>query len=387
MFFLSKEIFYSERIAFVLSLIFAFTSYIWPYGSGMLARPLAILFMLLVIYFIIKNKNNERFYFPIFAGVSLWLMGLTHSLFYLLLPGLVIFGFWEFRKNRKSLIVFVISIALFFLVQASLNDYRFGTVFDFGFGNQLENHSTRFLYENWDGIYGFLVSPDHSIFVYFPIALLSPIGFYYLYKKNPSLTILFIFIFIVTYGFIATTETASGNELGKWNSIGAIWGPHRYLLPLIPIITISLGSILTKFDNWKTKITILVLSIPGFIVNFVGTLVFWRLAFNYGIIHEKLYYTLDGSVSQNFLEPLTWEPKYSMIALSLKVLKNNYVDFQFPEHALYTVNSLAGCNYDIYLLCVHGLLALIVTVIPIIFLAYLIMHILNSSSKLDKQMK
>ncbi len=378
-FFLSKEIFNSERIGFVLSLLFGFTSYIWPYTNGMLARPLAILFMMLSIYFLIRNKKNEHFFFPIFAGVSLGLMGLTHANFFLLMPGLVAFGFFELRKNRKYLMLFGISLVLLFLVQAVVNDYRFGSPFDlYGLGEFSRGGNTdaasKWISEfEFDGIYGFLISPDNSLFVYFPIALLLPLGGYCLYKKDRALTLLFIFIFVVTYGYIATTDTAVGGEGGKWNSVNAIWGPHRYLLPLIPIITISIGAIISKFPKLELKIPIIILSVFGFVVNLLGSLVFWRLAFNYGFVNEGL------NRVRGWNEIMTWEPQYSSVALSLKVLENNYVNFK-NEFQYYVNWGLEGCSLDSYIFCQYGNFALGLMIIFISIIVYLTMVVLISPS-------
>ena len=130
--------------------------------------------MMLSIYFLIRNKKKERFFFPIFGGVSLGLMGLTHANFFLLMPGLVDFVFFELRKNRKYLMLFGISLVLLFLVQASVNDYRFGSPFDlYGLGEFSRGGNTdvasKWINEfEFDGVYGFLISPDNSLFVYFP---------------------------------------------------------------------------------------------------------------------------------------------------------------------------------------------------------------------------
>jgi len=371
-FFLGKEIFTSYRIGFVLSLIFGFTTFIWPYNNGMLARPLAIMFMMLAIYFIITSKKKNHFFYPIFAGVSLGLMGFSHVNLYFLFPGIAIFGFFELRKNRKSLIYFGIALVVLLLVQASVNNYRYGSPLDFhGVGDLRTGIDAR--KNAFDGVYGFLISPDHSIFVYFPIALLFPLGFYCLYKKNRPLTLLFIFIFFVTYWFIAATESEPGGGSGKWNSLNSIYGPHRYLLPLIPIITISIGAIIAKFPKLELKIPIIILSAFGFFVNLLGSLVYWRLAFNYGFEHEGL------NRVRGWNEIMTWDPQYSSLALSLKVLENNYVNFK-NEFQYYVNWGLEGCGLDSYIFCQHGNLAIGLMVIFISIIVYLTMVVLISPS-------
>jgi hypothetical protein len=204
--------------------------------------------------------------------------------------------------------------------------------------------------------------------------LLLPLGGYCLYKKDRALTLLFIFIFIVTYGFIATTDTAVGGESGRWNSLNAVWGPHRYLLPLIPIITISIGAIIAKFPKLELKILIIILSVFGFFVNLLGSIVFWRLAFNYGFVHEGLIYV------RGWNEIMTWDPQYSSVALSLKVLENNYLNFKNEVQYFYINWGLEGCSLDSYIFCQHGNLAVGLMVIFIFIIVYIIMVVLISPS-------
>lgn len=385
-FLLGKEIFNSERIGVALSLIFGFTSYIWPYTNGMLARPLAIMFMMIFIYFIIKNKKEERFFYPILAGVSLMLMGISQGGLYFAMPLLLIYGLFELRKNRKALTVFVIAVVLLILVQLYINDYRYGSPFDItGHGSVLEGRGLGTASKEnpliprstFDGIYGFIISPDHSIIVYFPLFLLFPLGCYCMFKKDRPLGLLIIFLFIFVYLSIAATSTSVLGEGGKWNSINAIWGPHRYLLPLIPIITISIGAIISKFQNWKMKMTVFVLSAVGFFVNLLGSLVFWRLAFNYGLVQEGLRQV------DSWNKIMTWDPQYSLVALSMKVLENNYLNFK-GEFVYYVSMGLADCKYDSFLFCEYGVLGIVLIVILIVVIAYLIVLTLNSQPKLAK---
>jgi len=198
-----------------------------------------------------------------------------------------------------------------------------------------------------------------------------------MFKKDRPLGLLIIFLFIFVYLSIAATSTSVLGEGGKWNSINAIWGPHRYLLPLIPIITISIGAIISKFQNWKMKMTVFVLSAVGFFVNLLGSLVFWRLAFNYGLVQEGLRQV------DSWNKIMTWDPQYSLVALSMKVLENNYLNFK-GEFVYYVSMGLADCKYDSFLFCEYGVLGIVLIVILIVVIAYLIVLTLNSQPKLAK---
>ena len=91
MFMLGKEMFKSERIGFVLSLIFGVTSFIWPYISSFFSNPLAILFFMLSMYFILRQKNENRNTYSLLAGITLGLSFLSHLESLLLLPPMLIY--------------------------------------------------------------------------------------------------------------------------------------------------------------------------------------------------------------------------------------------------------------------------------------------------------
>jgi len=76
---------------------------------------------------------------------------------------------------------------------------------------------------------------------------------------------------------------------------------------------------------------------------------------------------------------MTWDPQYSSVALSLKVLENNYVNF-IGEFQYYVNWGLEGCSLDSYIFCKYGNLAIGIMVIFISIIVYLTMIVLISPS-------
>jgi len=361
-FLIGKTLFHSERIGFTVSLIFGLTSFMWPYITSMWARPLAILFLLIIIYLILRSRNSQNNMIPFFVGICIGLSVLTHITFLALAPGLIIFGVWEFRKKKKHLIFLVVGLLIMIGIQLYSNDYRFGDMYDFGFGGT-QNYVGKA--HTFEGLYGFLFSPGLSIFLYFPAAILYIFALYYLYKKNRSITLLFIYLTLATYIPIAISAG------WYWNPN---WGPHRYLLTLTPIIAISIGSIMSEFPISKFwKLSIILSSIGGFFVNLLGNLVWPQYALSYGWGPEGIW--KSGDIPSVF----TWDPYYSPIVQTIKVLSTDWVASLDPNpvRLTYFKIGLNGCSYDIFLFCEYGIVIMIVLGIIIASISYVILKLLK----------
>jgi len=172
-FFLGREIF-SERIGFVLALIFGISSFIWPYITSMYANPLGVLLITLSIYFILHQKDNTRLKFAFLGGLTIGLAVLAHPLFQIQAAGVLVFGVFHFRKNKKLLVFFFIGLLIMVSLQAYLNEFRFGSVTDFGSLSDYEGRADKtfsvvssmgFL-GTLDSFSAFFFSPGYSIFIY-----------------------------------------------------------------------------------------------------------------------------------------------------------------------------------------------------------------------------
>ena len=353
---LGKELFKSERIGFVLSIIFGLTSFIWPHVSSMFPRPLGILFLMLSIYFILHSRKKSGLVLPIFAGISFGMSFISMSFFLLFLLGMIIFGIYQFRKNKKQLAAFVIATIIMVGVQGYANIYRFGAIDDFGFPTlplESRNPLTSPI-KHVEGLYGYLISPSRSIFISFPIALLHPLGLYYLFKKDPSLALLFIYITLIAYIF------AGSNYI--WDKLdGRNFGPHRYLIPMIPLIAVSMGALISKFSNSiKAMLTIIGLSIIGFSVNLIGNLSNVKIGWDYGKVEGIKYWIKH--------ETFAWDPNYSSLSQIYKVITNGYHE------------KITGCNYDLYIYCEFGIISLVLLGIIISIVGVMILKILKSKT-------
>jgi hypothetical protein len=378
----SLEIYDSKKIAFTLSLIFGLCSFVWPDISSLWPQPLQALCIIASAFFIYMSlhyhysficnysrSKNKGIYFAGLGGLFLGLSVFAHPTSAIVIPGFIAYSIFSMKSNRKSQFSFlmVLGIILFFVVV--VNYLRFGSFTEFGYGyyGSLSAHA------GWKGLVGLLVSPGSGLIFYFPIAILLPLALKYMYRQNKGLFFLSAYIIFVNWLWVGTL---SYSEPDAWSGAHA-WGP-RYLIPVLPFITIVFGSLLLHLKKILVlrkkiflKLSIIILCIAGFYVNLLGILVWYMYGYTYGWRTEGLW------KSVNNLDIMTWNPYYSPIVLHTKALISDYVSHIQPEQYRYTswywtTYGLAPCSYDIYVFCKLGIMPTLLLYSVIAILAMLI---------------
>jgi hypothetical protein len=376
-FLFSLEMYSSKRLAFVLSIIFSVCSFIWPYNTSLYPQPLQALLLIAPAYFLYKSvhfnptficsyskqrykngsgDNNERraLVHNSLAGTILGLSVFAHPSSLIAIPGFILYAVisavWQ---RKKRLVYFLVSLAAVLTFIAFVNYIRFGTFTEFGYYTQgsIDVHG------GWEGLLGLWISPGFGILFYFPPAILLPLSLKRLIgsKENRWLSFLIIYIVGVFWLFVGTL---SYDEPTSWS--GAIaWGP-RYMIPLLPFIVVSFGSILTRMrrtDLYSLKVSVVIaLCVSGFAINLIGKLTWVSYVASY--MWEKL---LLQRLATNYLSIVAWYPNYSLIFLHFKVLTDNeFLSQILPKNYRgtdyhFVTYGLAPCQYDIYIYCTFGI--------------------------------
>jgi hypothetical protein len=381
----SFEVYGSRKISFILSLIYAVCSFVWPYNTSLWPQPLQALTLIASAFFIYKsyaihhqfsfichytretrendgNNNNKSsrpkskgHYYAGLGGLFLGLSVFAHPTSVIVIPGLIVYAIFLMRHNRINLSSFLIVLIITLPFTGLVNYLRFGSFTDFGYGydGTLSRHT------GWMGLIGVLISPGEGLIFYLPIAILLPLAFRYMYRQNKGLFFLSAYIIVVNWLYVGTI---AGEVF--WSG-GTAWGP-RYLIPVLPFMMIVSGTLFERMKmphfNHRSFIKpsiIIILCAAGFFINLLGKIV-WIF---YGLMYGWPYYD---------------NPYHSQFILQLKTLMSGYVTHINPDGYLSMPfwsslhQGLAPCPVDVYIFCKFGmapiflLSAIIVTLVMLI---------------------
>lgn len=220
----------------------------------------------------------------IFLGVALYLFGLSREpvgLRAAALAGLVLgFATWVRPTNVLAVGMFAIAVivrdgkaalrsaavlcsgsAIGVGALLAHNALLFGSPFELGYpaaaegGKRLNTFNTPML----TGLYGFLLSPGKSVFLFAPPLILALAGLRRLWKQERGVAMLAILFFGIYLLFYA--------HYTQWEG-GYCVGP-RYLVPSIVLVCLGLGPVLAEGKPWVKKVA-LVLVVAGALVQGVS---------------------------------------------------------------------------------------------------------------------
>jgi hypothetical protein len=164
-------------------------------------------------------------------------------------------------KAWRGLLAFVPVLGVFGLAYLLRNQILFGKLLDFGYpeleegGKQIISFHTPLL----TGLYGFLLSPAKSVFLFSPPIFLAIPGLRWLWRRQRALAIVAGVTPIVYLMFFA--------RYTQWEG-GYCIGP-RYLVPPLALLCLGLGPILGAGSRW-TRYAAVVLLFAGLFVQFTG---------------------------------------------------------------------------------------------------------------------
>jgi hypothetical protein len=398
----SLELYGSQRIAFVLGLIFSVCSFVLPYNTTLFPQPLQGLCLVTSTFFVyrslhynsrfrcrhystesgrnsnINKRSNKGIYFVGLAGLFLGLSLFAHPTSIIVIPGFVALLIFYTKRIKKGIIFFVIVLTIVLLLVGLVNYIRYGSFTESGY----RSYASVSANSGWEGLVGLMASPGAGLILFFPPVLLLPIALKYMYRKNKGLFFLTIYIIVVNWLYFGTLSYL---QPISWSG-GFAWGP-RYLISILPFITLALGTLFTHLRSKKHRLSPFKLSIiisvcvAGFAINFLGTIVWVYYAHTYSWEKEQIWkYENMGSIgNMETWDLMTWNPYYSPIILHMKILANDYVSgiqierFQGTSWH-YVTFGLVPCSYDTYILCKFGIIPIMILSAILVILAISIMR-------------
>jgi hypothetical protein len=376
-FLFSMELYSSKKLALTLALIFNVCSFVWPYNTSLYPQPLQALLLIAPAYLVYKsahinpmficcysdqravdgsNRYAERkvLLYRAMAGLLLGLSIFAHPSSLIAMPGFLAYSVQSVWRRKRRLVYFLIPLAAILILVASVNYIRFGAFSEFGYYSQGSVNA----HTGWEGLIGLWISPGFGMLIYFPPVILLPVALKKLTRTDEKRRLSLLVIYMIG-SYWLFVGTLSYDEPMSWS--GAIaWGP-RYLIPLLPFIVVSLGSLFShsrRRSLYVLKLSVIIaLCLSGFVVNLIGKLIWVSYVALY--MWQEL---LLQSLGVKYLSEVAWNLNYSLPNLHLKVLTDGDfipqiqpIDYLGTDYHFVTYG-LAPCEYDLYLYCRFGII-------------------------------
>jgi hypothetical protein len=233
---LSIQLGLSRKKAAAIALVYGVASPAAVYAKFDYAQPLATLFVLLALYFLLQVPHLGL-RASIGAGVSMGIVFLTRPELAFLSPilaGAIYFsqdaGFGnqgEVTRNRlKNLLGFSLSLLAFFVLNFYINSLRFGSWSSTGY-NPAKDFTLNPI-RIFTSLAGNLISPGRGILVFFPLSWLAVAGYRRLRQGN--------LLFAWTLGAVLAGTLLLYSAWKDWGA-GVSWGP-RFFIPIMPYLAL-----------------------------------------------------------------------------------------------------------------------------------------------------
>ena len=231
---------YARDTALLTGVIFGIGTLAWPYARYLYSEPLMGLFLVMAAYFLLLFHQERRLLYLVGGGLAVGWATVTRLTNLVLVPVFFVYALWpflsEYAQARKSAntpqpfrtilwyaITFALATGTCIVIIGLYNFLRFQTPFRSGYAD-----TAGFWTPLAQGLYGLLLSPEKSLFLYAPILLLAPVSVPAFLKRHTKEGLLLLTLFIA--------PTLMFAKWMDWEG-GLAWGP-RYMVSLVPLLVL-----------------------------------------------------------------------------------------------------------------------------------------------------
>ena len=249
----------SLRAALFAAMIVGLATPIFAYSGWLFSEPLtAAIFMGVVLLLFGRGRQAITWRAALLSGLILGLATIVRPTNVLAIPAfaaaiLVRDGKAAVRAAFLLCAASAIGVALLF----AHNTLLFGGPFQFGYPTAAEGAKRLNTFDTplWKGLYGFLLSPGKSVFIFAPPVILALAGLRRLWKRERGAATVAIALPLLYLFFFA--------RYTQWEG-GYCVGP-RYLVPSIGLLCLGLGPMLASGASNIKKIALFPLALGAFV--------------------------------------------------------------------------------------------------------------------------
>jgi hypothetical protein len=343
--------------ALLMSMVSLFATNLLVYSKHSVAHMVFTSFLVLAFFLVKKYSLSHKKFLLFFSAISYGIVLIAYNPTFLLpFPVLILYYLLLTKPqlNRNSFIsilkdayVFLLGLIPLMIIYVWFENIRAqGSIsssspqyFSSVAANTLSHIQIPVIIE---GLYGQLLSPGRSFFLYSPLILIILFFWHKIRNKIVSelivflmISIIYIFFFSTQYAFRESDQVVA--EL--WHGESS-WGP-RYLTPLIPFGMLVVGNIFVALSKMQKIFIFLPLAILGLYIELLG--IFMPYQIKYHNLESRFF--INGieypvSIYSNFLP--RFSPIYTMSKSFIKTIQ------LFPktlEHGIYNVKFYDGVDF------------------------------------------
>ncbi len=264
-----------------LTFAFGLGTIAWAYAKGFTREPILTFLTLLSLFLLFRFQATGYLRWLLAAGLASGYLVFTKFIHAMVVPVLVVYivlFIWYSQRRAsagtratlvaigKALVLFLLPAIIFLVIQSVYALVRFRSPFQ-GLGGTPGNplswiSGLAALSHPGQALVALLISPEKSIFLYSPPALLFLVAWWKFFKYKAREALLFLALIVV--------ELISVISRPDWDG-GSWWGP-RYLVQISPLLVIPLGVFESSRGLMRlfSRVTLAVLFLAGLFVQLVA---------------------------------------------------------------------------------------------------------------------
>lgn len=283
----ARRLGYRVRESAAVSLLSGLGTMLWVYARHDFGDPLSTLALLGAALLLRRWADTGRLRDIVWSGVCLGLCLFTKYQMVIYCPVLWIYLILKRRERgerhlpglARDTLMLATPVVMFGLSDLAVNWLKFGSLVSTGYEQEASPWAG--LAHIPAGMYGLLLSPGKSIFLYNPLLVIWPLAVGRFHRAHRGESLLVLIAFCVTLLFFS--------PLYWWHGDWA-WGP-RYLLPMIPLLVLSMAPLVRAAGGSVTlRRTIAALLALALAVNLLGMTVnfffYLRALSEMGRVHD-----------------------------------------------------------------------------------------------------
>lgn len=240
---------YGLRTASLTALAYALTTEAWPYAKTFFGEPADACAIVWAVVCAVHYRRSGKAWTGLAVGLCLGAAILTRTTSALFAPIVLAYVWPRWRRWLTVLPGLLLGIG----GAAAYNVYRYGNLLESGY-----EHG--FGHNPWDAVWGWLVSPGHSIFLYDPILLPAAVGAVWLWRRARRETALLL----VCIG----AHLAAYSSWYDW-SAGYSYAA-RFALDVLPLAVVLAAPII---DAPRARLAAVLFAATGFFITAACTFV------------------------------------------------------------------------------------------------------------------